>query len=194
MKLNLYTYKGSKKSLIAPWVTVGYLVKDETLNYESIVPDIKHIYYKRKSIKKFDNLLKGYINIKTNLAHDINYDGDYCIKKAEDLIIRSFRIHGKLTINKIRNPKVWDERLTVIISVFYRTEYLKRNSRKEYDLLELDSNLEKHLELLQSYKYLPPYYLWDKTMGMVENMENKPQWWYQEIKELRRETNYDATC
>jgi len=191
---NIYTYRGSKQSLVAPWVTAGYLLTDETLDCEHRIPHVKHMYNKRKSINKFDDLLTGYLDIRTSLAHEVNSDGEYCIRKAEDSVIRGFRAYGSLTINRITKPTLWYERLTVIAAVFYRTEYLRRNSRRGYDLLELEHNLDKHIKLLQSYEYLPPYYLWDKTMGVVQNIEPKPQWWHTELNTLRSDLNYDEPC
>jgi len=195
MIANIYTYKGSNQTLVGPWVTAGYLLNDESLDYENIVPHLKHIYKKRKDINKFDYILKGYLDIKTTFAYEINFDGDYCVVLAQKEMARRLRSHGNnITINIIQKPKLWYERLTVLAAVFYRTEYLRRRSENGYDLLQLENDLESHLELLMTYRHLPPSYIWDKSMDAVENIEPKPRWWDSEINTLRRELNYDAPC
>lgn len=184
MIINIYTYKGPRKSLIGPWVTTGYLLNHDK-DLSNRIPHVKDIFKKRRSINKFDDILKDKLFIVTSEAEDINTDGELCTYNAEAKIIRSARAYGEesLAVNKISNPKLWYEKLTVITSVFYRTEKLRRRSI-DRDLLSLDNNFEEHLEVLLTYRYLPPYYLWDRTMEAVENINPKPRWWYSEIKSL----------
>ena len=183
MIINLYTYKGSKQSLIGPWVTAGYLL-DHDKDFSHRIPYVKDIFKKRKSITKFDDILKDKLFIVTSEAEDINTDGDLCAYYAESKIIRSARAYEpSITINRISNPKLWYEKLTVIAAVFYRTEKLRRRSIDQ-DLLSLETDTDRHLELLLSYRHLPPYYLWDKTIELVKNINPKPRWWHSEIKSL----------
>lgn len=183
MILNVYTYKGSKDSLVGPWVTVGYLV-DESVKCNCKIPTVKNIYKKRESINEFDDLLKGNIDLKTIVTSKINTDGDYSKYVSEHKVISNLKAYciEDPVINIITSPNFWYERLTVLVAVFFRTEYLKRNSRTDYNLLDLENNLQDHLEILMRYRYLPPNYLWDKTMEAFKNIEPKPKWWFNELE------------
>lgn len=192
MIINLYTYRGGSNSLIGPWITAGFLL-DHNENLSHRIPNAAYIFNKRKSINKFDDILKNKLNIVSIEATDININGNLCIYKAESKLISFARAEceGPLIINKISNPKLWYERLTIIAAVFYRTEKLRRRSI-DIDLLHLDNNLEEHLEIIYSYRHLPPFYLWDKTIDIFKNINPKPRWWHSEIKSLEN-ILYDDT-
>lgn len=192
MIINLYTYKGAKNSLIGPWITAGFLLDHEE-DLSHCIPNLKDIFNKRNSINRFDDILKDKLNIVTSEATDINVNGDLCIHKAEGKLISFARAEcdGPLTINKISRPVLWYEKLTVIAAVFYRTEKLRRRSI-DVDLLHLDNNLKEHLEVIYSYRHLPPFYLWDRTIDIFKNINPKPRWWHSEIKSLEN-ILYDDT-
>lgn len=193
--LNIYTYKGPTTSLVGPWITCSYFTEDIYQDVEVSIPSVKHMFDRRDDISKFGDLLKDNFDVNTIYAHEINHQGAYCCRESQDYMIRRARWRGrKFDVNIISKPKAWYERLTVIAAVFYRYEYLKRMSRPNYNLLELDTDLNLHINTLISYKHLPPMYLWDKTMEAIKNVEPKPLWWFSEINYLRRELEYDEPC
>lgn len=195
MILNIYTYKGPKKSLIGPWISASYLVEDTDSNKESRVPNLKHMFERKDNLDRYQDLLANKLDIRVINSCEINMNGDYALRESHDQMIRrSFWRDRKFDVNIINKPTAWYERLTVICAVFYRTEYLRRMSRPNCDLLFLDSNFDTHLNELIRYKHLPPMYIWDKTMEAIKNVQPKPRWWFSEINYLRRELENDEPC
>lgn len=186
MKLNIYTYKGPFNSLLGPWATVGYITpKIINLDAEAIVPKHPYLFSQRSDLSKFNDLLTSEsIIIKTSPSSSINdigelnlfYNAKKIIAGAKSLLNED----EQLFINYIDKPISWDERLCVIYSVFIRHYYLQSRSTN-INYLNLDYNINAHLDVIKNYKYLPPYYLTINCLKMFINVWPKPSWYLKEI-------------
>ena len=189
MILNFYTYKGSKETLVGPWICGSYILYEipNDKDYEKFIINKKHLYYKRKSLSKYDRLLRGNINIKYISAAQINNLGELNIYKFKQKVTTLYKLEAlekneELVINNIKNPNIWYERLLVLTCVFYRRNYLERIS---YNIDYENIKIEDHMKIISNYKLLPPEYLWDKTINLFKDIYPKPSWYRQEINSLK---------
>lgn len=186
MILNLYVWKGSKQSLIGPWVVAGFFIDNVSLIKEEEVPHKNSLFKARKSLSKYNNIVKNNLNIITIPSSLINTDGEWAIYKAMNKIkayaySKSIEKNVKLKINIFSNPTIWYERLTVLYAVFIRQHYLIKISEQSINYFSLENNLEAHVDLLIKYKYLPPIYIQNKCLNLFKDVYPKPIWWINEI-------------
>lgn len=191
MILNIYVYKGSKHSLIGPWVVAGYLNKINSNTFEELIPHKKSLFKQRSSLKKYDSILLNNLNICFIDSIDINTSEELAIFKAINkikayAISQSIDERDSLKVNIIKQPVYWYERLTVLCAVFYRQQYLLRISTNKINFYLLEHNLESHINLLLTYKYLPPIYILNKCMCLFKDVYPKPNWWTNEIKHSKK--------
>lgn len=188
MKLNIHSYKGPFNSLLGPWVTVGYITPtikniDEC---DKIVPKNPYLFKYRSNVNKFNSLLANQsITVKTSSSEIINDIGELCLYYNSKQIIAGAKSLLEedeiLDVNYIKKANNWDERLCVIYSVFIRHQYLKRYSNKNTNYLNLDYDIDRHIDVLKRYKYLPSYYIVDKCLRLFEDVKPKPNWYLKEI-------------
>lgn len=191
MILNIYVYKGSKQSLIGPWIVAGYLNKFTAESFEIEIPHKKSLFKYRSSLKKYSNILQNNLNIYFISSSDINTSEELSIFKAIKKIkayasSQSIEAEDLLQINIIEEPIYWYERLTVLCAVFYRQQYLLRMSSEKINYYLLEHNLESHINLLLTYKYLPPVYILNKCIYLFKNIYPKPNWWTNEINHSKK--------
>lgn len=190
MILNLYVWKGSKQSLIGPWIVAGFLVEDVYLIKENEVPHKNSLFKSRKSLNKYNEIVKNNLNIVSIPSSLINTEGEYAIFKAFNKIksyaySRAIEKKLKLKINIFTTPTSWYERLTILYAVFIRHQYILRLSQKNINYFLLENNLDAHINLLIKYKYLPPIYIQDKCLNLFKNIYPKPTWWINEINLIK---------
>jgi hypothetical protein len=197
MLLNIFTYKGPSYSLLGPWVTCGYLVNNNDFNkeLESFIPSSRYLFSYRKDLIKYESLLlNSSINIKTINSYDINTLGDLAIYNSYKQIRASaysvLKEEDSLVVNyiNVKNRLFWYERLCIIYAVFIRHQYLQKLSKSRPNLFNLDSNLDAHLDLLSTYKYLPPIYIIDKCLVRFSDIHPKPFWFKREIDFINNNT------
>jgi hypothetical protein len=198
MLLNIFTYKGPANSLLSPWISCGYSIdlKHTSQNLEKLIPGSRYLFSYRKNLDKFEDLLLGAsINIRTIDSYAINTLGDLAVynshKQLKAGAYSILREDDILMVNyiNINNTLLWYERLCIIYSVFIRHQYLQRTSNKKINLFNLDHNLNAHLNLLETYKYLPPYYIVDKCLNNFSNVQPKPFWFKREIDFINNNIN-----
>jgi hypothetical protein len=190
MILNVYVYKGPIHSVIEPWVVLGFITEKDS-GKEKDVPCSKKIYKHRKSIDKFSFLIERRLYVKYIDAFTINTVADYSVYvEVKKLITWGRTLDSNVEINIVSNPILWYERLTVLLSVYYRRIFISRKSY-EVDLNRLDRDWDKHLDVICRYKYLPPMYIWSKTIESVEFIYPKPSWYQKEIQTLKECYEYN---
>lgn len=190
MILNLYVWKGSKQSLIGPWIVTGFLVEDFYLLKENEVPHKKSLFKSRKSLNKYNEIVQNNLNIVSIPSSLINTEGEYAIFKAFNKIkayaySKAIEKKLKLKINIFTTPTSWYERLTILYAVFIRHQYILRLSQKDINYFLLENNLDAHINLLIKYKYLPPIYIQDKCLNLFKNIYPKPTWWINEVNLIK---------
>ena len=189
MIINTYIYKG-QNSLFAPCVVGVIQVPDDNINYEAEIPTISYIYNKRQDISCFSTMMNK-INYSVGIinADDINDKGDYAIRDKLKRMTLNYRIKALYDnnichIKRLHKPKLWYERLLVIATVFYRHKLLYELSR-DLNFIELDSDYNKHLDIIKDFRLLPRVYNWEKTMLAFRNVFPRPLWYDKEIEKLK---------
>lgn len=190
MLVNTYVYKGPHNSLLAPCILGAIQVPNK--DYEDLVPSVSRIYDRRKSLKKFNNIMgKLDLHIATVDAPDINSFGDSAAQKKIDRMTLKFHAQAVDSrdvcyIKRVKTPKLWHERLLVILTVYYRNKFLESLSNDTAPLVELDADYERHIEVMKTYKHLPPLYHWEKSMAAFKDIEPKPLWYQRELQTIEK--------
>lgn len=188
MLVNTYVYKGPQNSLLAP-CTIG-AIKVPELDYEDRIPGISTLYEKRKNLDEFADIIADLkYSVTTVNATEINTSGEATIKDRLNRMTLNYHADAVKErdvyfIKRIKNPTLWHERLLVIMTVMYRHVMLECKSHKGVNLLELDSDYERHLEVIANYKVLPPIYHWERTMAAFKNVFPRPLWYKRELQTI----------
>jgi len=188
MLINTYVYKGPHNSLLAPCV-IGIL-KVPDADYENRIPGISTIYQKRNNLNEFSDIIVNLnYGMSTLTGMEINSKGDMIIKDRINRL--TLKYYAEAVTNKdvcfikqLKSPRLWHERLLVMMTVMYRHVMLKSQSSNDIDLLELDCNYKKHLQVIANYKFLPPIYNWEKTMATFKNVFPRPLWYTKELQTI----------
>lgn len=190
MLVNTYVYKGPHNSLIAPCVLGAIKVPNE--DYEDLVPSVSRLYDKRKSLKKFADVVgKLDLHIATIDAPDINSFGSKAIQNKLDRMTLKYHaqamdLRDVCYIKQVKTPKLWNERLLVILTVYYRNVFLESISDGDAPLVELEADYERHIEVMKTYKHLPPMYHWERSMAAFKDIEPKPLWYQREMQTIEK--------
>lgn len=190
MLINTYVYKGPHNSLLAPCVIGALKVPKE--DHEDLIPSTTRLYDRRKSLKKFNSLIsKLDLHIACVDAAEINSFGDSAINKKLDRITLKYHaqaidLQDVCYIKQVKKPRLWHERLLVILTVYYRNVFLDSLSDCNTSLVDLDVDYYKHIEVLKTYKHLPLIYHWEQTMAAFKSIEPKPPWYQREMQTIEK--------
>jgi len=190
MLVNTYTALGPQNTLIAIGV-VGALKVPER-DFEGKIPTVSSIYDHRKSTVKFNDIAQLCdFSITTLDAPDLNTYGVSCIQDRRDRLTAKFyaqSVENKepCYIKHVKKPELWHERLLVMMTLFYRRRLLESISDNRLNLLELEADYNKHLDVLANFQALPPMYNWERSMAAFKNVFPRPLWYIKEMQTVEK--------
>lgn len=187
-----YLYKGPKTSLF-PFYTMS-LVVTPTLDpvYDKQLPAYNHLFDKRDWFQ-FDGPPGMNFGFRTITPEELNVHGNNIIKQKQTQLYQYFCssfMQANIHITEVTKPRLWPEKLAVLMAVKHRNDLIENKRLIEDDRRSRYIVIEKYPD--QQKKYLGKLVLlpddvdWIKAMDLFNDVYPKPYWYQREIETYRR--------
>lgn len=185
MECYYYVYKGPKESLFACYTAASIMIPSYNPGYEKRVPAIKHMYDRRAGY--FINPIEeADVHIYSMSDTQINRDEFWTMADTKKKIYYTALGFAKnyskpVYCKEVCNPKIWPERLAVIIAVAHRRNLMDIHLTNRGLDLNIESSKEAQMDVIKDYLEFDPRLKWDKCMEAFQHVQPKPAWYRKEL-------------